>query len=105
MAIRAEFLECIEVRFIMKETIDIDYIGMVQISLDFELSDKLLKYVILDDLLFFLDFHCHYKTSSDLYNQEYFAKFALSDLLDDPEVFSTHTFPSILDDQFRVRVE
>ena len=88
LAIWPELLKCIEVCLIMKKTINIDDIWMIQEDLDFKFSDKLLQNIIVYNFPFFLHFHSHQKASCYLSHHIHFAKFALSDFFQDFKILT-----------------
>lgn len=66
MTIRSIFKEHVKAGLIVKETIEIDDVWMIQIELDFKLSCKLMVNFFFHDSLLFDNFHCTNKPSLDI---------------------------------------
>lgn len=67
MPIQRAFHKNVAVKKIIKEPIELDDIGMINVHLDFQFSDKLPEHVILPNDSFCHDFNGTYHASRFLY--------------------------------------
>ena len=80
LAVAAELHQLIEMRFVMKEPIHRDNIGVIKKRLDAELPDKLVQEGLLDNLPLLDDLHRHHKASRNFLNHEDLTEFPLAQL-------------------------